>query len=79
MVEPIFHENSYGYRPNRAAINAVGQARQRCWKYDFFIELDIKGLFDNIDHELLMRVVKRHVKELWIRLYIERWLKAPNG
>jgi group II intron reverse transcriptase/maturase len=77
LVEPIFHEDSYGYRPNKSAIDAIGQARKRCWKYDFVIELDIKGLFDNIDHELLMRVVKRHVKESWIQLYIERWLKAP--
>ena len=76
-VDPIFHEDSYGYRPNKSAIDAIGQARKRCWKYDFVIELDIKGLFDNIDHELLMKVVRRHVKEPWIKLYIERWLKAP--
>ncbi|MDF2858580.1 MAG: hypothetical protein K0Q87_4431 [Neobacillus sp.] len=73
----MFHENSYGYRPNKSAIDAIGQARKRCWKYDFVLELDIKGLFDNIDHELLMRVFKRHVREPWIRLYVERWLKAP--
>ncbi len=62
QVEPIFHEDSYGYRPNKSALDAVGQARQRCWKYDYVIELDIKGLFDNIDHELLMRAVRKHVK-----------------
>ncbi len=77
VIEPMFHEDSYGYRPNKSALNTVGQARQRCWKYDFVIELDIKGLFDNIDHELLMRVVNKHVKEEWIRLYIQRWLKTP--
>lgn len=77
VVEPMFHEDSYGYRPNKSAIDAVGKTRQRCWKYDYVIELDIKGLFDNIDHELLMKVVRRHVKEPWIQLYIERWLKTP--
>lgn len=76
-VEPIFHKDSYGYRPNKSAIGAVGRARQRCWKYDYVIEFDIKGLFDNIDHELLMKAVKKHVEEGWLILYIERWLKAP--
>ncbi|OAA90662.1 group II intron reverse transcriptase/maturase [Clostridium ljungdahlii] len=76
-VEPMFHEDSYGYRPHKSAIEAVGQARKRCWKYDYVIEFDIRGLFDNIDHELLMKVVERHVEEKWIRLYIVRWLKTP--
>lgn len=76
-VEPIFHENSYGYRPNKSALDAVGKARERCWKYDYVIELDVKGLFDNIDHELLMRVVEKNVREKWVKLYISRWLKAP--
>nr|WP_312579326.1 group II intron reverse transcriptase/maturase [Sedimentibacter sp.] len=76
-VEPIFHEDSYGYRPNKSAIDGVGQTRKRCWKYDYVIEFDIRGLFDNIDHELLMKVVEKHVKEKWIRLYIVRWLEAP--
>ena len=80
-VEPkldgLFHEDSYGYRPNKSAIDAVGRARERCWKYDYVIDLDIKGLFDNIDHELLMRAVKKHIAESWIVLYMERWLKAP--
>ena len=58
-VEPIFHQDSYGYRPNKSAIDAVGRARERCWKYDYVIEFDIKGLFDNIDHELLMKAVKK--------------------
>ena len=76
-VEMLFHEDSYGYRPNKSAIDALGQARKRCWKYDYVIEFDIKGLFDNIDHELLMKAVRKHVKEPWILLYVERWLKAP--
>jgi len=77
VLEPLFHEDSYGYRPNKSATDAVGVARQRCWKYDYVIDLDIKGLFDNIDHEMLMKAVRKHVKEPWILLYIERWLKAP--
>jgi group II intron reverse transcriptase/maturase len=76
-VEPIFHKDSYGYRPNMSAIDAIGQARKRCWKYDYVIEFDIKGLFDNIDHGLLMRAVRKHIREPWILMYIERWLKAP--
>ena len=77
VVEPIFHENSYGYRPNKSALDAINQARQRCWKYDYVIEFDIRGLFDNIDHELLMKAVRKHTQESWIIIYIERWLKAP--
>jgi group II intron reverse transcriptase/maturase len=76
-VEMIFHEDSYGYRPNKSALDAVGKARQRCWKYDYVIEFDIRGLFDNIDHKLLMKAVRKHVKEPWTILYIERWLKTP--
>lgn len=76
-VEPYFHPDSYGYRPGKSAIDAVGITRQRCWKYDWVLEFDIKGLFDNIDHELLMKAVRKHTDCKWIILYIERWLKAP--
>ena len=76
-VEPMFCDDSYGYRPNKSALDAIEMTRKRCWCYDYVIELDVKGLFDNIDHELLMRVVRRHVKEAWICMYIERWLKTP--
>ncbi|MEV2911076.1 group II intron reverse transcriptase/maturase [Paenibacillus larvae] len=72
-----FHPNSYGYRPNKSAIDAVGMARKRCWKYDWVLDLDISGFFDNISHELLMKAVKQHVKEKWILLYIRRWIEAP--
>jgi group II intron reverse transcriptase/maturase len=75
-LEQIFHPDSYGYRPEKSALDALGQARQRCWKYDYVVEFDIKGLFDNIDHELLMKAVEKHVDEGWIKLYIRRWLKA---
>jgi len=76
-LDHIFHEDSYGYRDKKSALDAVGKARTRCWQYDYVIEFDIKGLFDNIDHELLMKAVRKHVTEAWIILYIERWLLAP--
>jgi RNA-directed DNA polymerase len=75
-VEPFFHQDSYGYRPNKSAIQALEITRKRCWKYNWVLEFDIKGLFDNIDHELLMKAVERHTKSKWIKLYINRWLKA---
>jgi RNA-directed DNA polymerase len=76
-LDPIFLADSYGYRPRKSALDAVGVTRQRCWKYDWVLEFDIKGLFDNIDHELLLRAVRKHVKCKWALLYIERWLTAP--
>ena len=77
LVEPTFHEDSYGYRPGKSALDAVGTARKRCWRQDWCIDLDIKGFFDNLDHELMMKAIKFHTDEKWIHLYIERWLKAP--
>jgi RNA-directed DNA polymerase len=76
-VEPIFLPDSYGYRPGRSALDAVGATRARCWRYNWVLEFDVKGLFDNIDHELLLRAVRKHSKCRWVVLYIERWLKAP--
>jgi RNA-directed DNA polymerase len=76
-VEPHFFKDSYGYRLNRSALDAVEVTRRRCWKYDWVLEFDIKGLFDNIDHELLLKAVEKHTEEKWIILYITRWLKAP--
>jgi RNA-directed DNA polymerase len=76
-VEGHFHPDSYGYRPGKSALDAVGQARERCWKYDYVIDLDIKGFFDNLEHSLIMRAVKKHTNSEWMLLYIERWLKAP--
>jgi RNA-directed DNA polymerase len=76
-VEPHFLEDSYGYRPNKSALDAVGVTRKRCWHYDWLIEFDIKGLFDNIDHDLLMKAVRKHTDDKCILLYIERWIKAP--
>lgn len=76
-VEPYFLPDSYGYRPKKSALDAVGVTRQRCWEYSWVLEYDIKGLFDNIDHELLMKAVMKHTDNKCIILYIERWLKAP--
>lgn len=67
----------YGYRPGKSALDAIEKARQQCWRSDWVIDLDIKGLFDNLDHKLLLRAVKRHTKKKWVLIYIERWLKAP--
>jgi RNA-directed DNA polymerase len=76
-VEPIFHPDSYGYRPGRSALQAVGACRTRCWRRDWVIDLDIKAFFDTLDHELMLRAVRHHTDEKWILLYVERWLKAP--
>jgi RNA-directed DNA polymerase len=75
-LDPIFLPDSYGYRPRKSALDAVGVTRERCWKYDWVLEFDIKGLFDNLPHDLLLRAVQKHVKCKWALLYIERWLTA---
>ena len=62
-VDPYFHEDSYGYRPRKSMKQALTRTRQRCWKYDWAIDLDIKGFFDNMDHELTMKAVERHTSE----------------
>jgi RNA-directed DNA polymerase len=76
-LERHFHPDSYGYRPKKSAQQAVGVARQRCWRSDWVLDLDIRGFFDTLDHELLMRAVRKHTDCNWVLLYIERWLKAP--
>jgi len=76
-IDPLFHEDSYGYRPNKSAHDAVAKAKERCMKYPCVLDMDISKFFDTINHELLMKAVSKHVKEKWILLYIERWLKVP--
>ncbi|MFG1709486.1 group II intron reverse transcriptase/maturase [Nonomuraea sp. M3C6] len=76
-VEKIFHPDSYGYRPRKSALDAVGACRERCWRTDWVIDLDIKGFFDNLDHDLVLKAVAHHTDQKWILLYVERWLKAP--
>lgn len=77
-IDACFYEDSYGYRATKSAIQAVEKTKQRCWKFNWVVEFDIKGAFDNIDHQLLMKAVKYHVKNKWALLYIGRWLKAPT-
>jgi len=77
LLEPVFDENSFGYRPGRSALDAIAVVRRRSWEYDWVVEFDIKGLFDNIDHGLLLRALRKHCKIPWVLLYVERWLKAP--
>lgn len=77
QVEPRFHPDSYGYRPGRSALEAVEVCRQRCWRYDWVIDLDIRSFFDSLAHSLVLRAVAHHTDERWILLYVQRWLQAP--
>jgi len=77
LVEPHFHPDSYGYRPGRSALDAVGVARKRCWETDWVIDLDIRSFFDSIPHDLVERAVAHHTDLAWIHLYVRRWLRAP--
>jgi group II intron reverse transcriptase/maturase len=77
ILDAVFHKDSYGYRPGKSAKQAIAVTRKRCWEYDWVVEFDIKAAFDQIDHGLLMKAVRSHIKEDWILLYIERWLVAP--
>jgi group II intron reverse transcriptase/maturase len=77
LVEPIFLPDSFGYRPGKSALDAIGVTRKRCWKFDWILEFDIRGLFDNIRHDLLSKAMRHHTDCRWVLLYIERWLVAP--
>jgi RNA-directed DNA polymerase len=77
QVEPIFHPDSFGYRPGRSALDAVGKCRERCWRNDWVIDLDIRAFFDSVDHSLMLKAVQRHTDQKWILLYVRRWLTAP--
>jgi len=77
ILEPVFDENSFGYRPGRSALDAVAVTRKRCWQYDWVVEFDVRGLFDNIRHDLLTKALHHHCDCRWIQLYVERWLNAP--
>ena len=83
VLEPVFHDSSYGYRPGRSAHDALREARTQCWRLDWVLDLDIKGFFDNIDWGLLMKAVHKHAPCGWVAMYIERWLQAevimPDG
>jgi RNA-directed DNA polymerase len=77
LLEPVFHPDSYGYRPGKSAHDAIAVTRQRCWQRDWVLEYDIRGLFDNIDHHLLLRALRHHCDEPWVLLHVQRWLTAP--
>ncbi|MEV6994396.1 reverse transcriptase domain-containing protein [Streptomyces sp. NPDC093228] len=77
LVEPVFPPDSYGYRPRRSALDAVAACRERCWKTDWVIDFDIRGFFDNLDHDLVLKAVAHHTDQWWVLLYVERWLKVP--
>ncbi len=76
-LEPIFHVDSYGYRPGRSAHDALTVTRKRCWTQDWVLDLDVRAFFDSVPHDLLLKAVDHHTDERWVLLYIERWLKAP--
>ena len=78
ILDPLFDEDSYGYRPGRSAIDAVRVTRERCWKMDWVLEFDVKSAFDSLDHGLIMKALRKHTDCKWALLYIERWLKAPS-
>jgi RNA-directed DNA polymerase len=77
LVEPVFHRDSYGYRPGRSALDAVARCRERCWRDDWVIDLDVRAFFDSVDHSLMLKAVARHTDAKWVLLYVARWLKAP--
>jgi retron-type reverse transcriptase len=76
-LEPIFHDDSYGYRPGRSSHDALAVTRKRCWRKDWVIDLDIRAFFDSVPWDLMQKAVARHTDERWVLLYIERWLRAP--
>jgi RNA-directed DNA polymerase len=76
-TESIFHEDSYGYRPGRSPLDAVAKCRERCWKKDWVIDLDVAKFFDSVDHDLMVKAVQANTNQAWVVLYVRRWLKAP--
>jgi RNA-directed DNA polymerase len=76
-AEPVFHPGSFGYRPGRGALDAVGACRENCWKYDWVLDLDISKFFDSVRWDLILRAVQAHVDLPWVILYVRRWLAAP--
>ena len=76
-VEPFFHPDSYGYRPGRSALTAIGVCRERCWRNDWVLDLDIRAFFDSVPWDLVLKAVAHHTDQRWILLYVERWHKAP--
>jgi RNA-directed DNA polymerase len=76
-VDPVFHEDSYGYWPGRSALDAVESCRQRCWRKDWVVELDIEKFFDSVRSDLIVKAMEAHTDAVWVILYVKRWLQAP--
>src|SRR5262249_1923231 len=76
-VERVFHEDSYGYRPGRSPLDAVGVCKRRCWEKDWVVDLDVKAFFDSVSWDLVLKSVARHTDQKWVLMYAERWLRAP--
>ena len=76
-VDRVFHEDSYGYRPGKSALDAVDACRRRCWKSNWVIDLDIQKFFDSVRWDLIVKAVEAHTDAVWVKLYVERWLRAP--
>src|SRR6185437_11177475 len=76
-VEPVFHPDTYGYRPRRGALDAVAACRKRCWAKDWVIDLDIRKFFDSVPWDLIVKAVEAHTSLPWVLLYVKRWLAAP--
>ncbi len=77
VVEPQFHDSSYGYRPGRSQLDAVGACRKRCFRFSWVLDCDIAGFFDNVPHDLIVKAVEANTTQKWVVLYVKRWLKAP--
>ncbi len=76
-TESIFHDDSYGYRPRRSALDAVAMCRQRCFRKDWVLDLDVAQFFDSVDHDLMVKAVEVNTDQRWVVLYVKRWLSAP--
>lgn len=77
LLEKHFHQDSYGFRPNKSAHQALSTLRERCHKMDWVVDIDIEKFFEEVDHDLLMKAVEKHTSQKWVLMYIKRWLKAP--
>ena len=78
ILEPVFHADSYGYRPGKSAVDAVRKARERCWRYDYVLDIDVKGFFDNLDWELMLKAIRHHTDCPWVLLYICLLYTSPS-
>jgi retron-type reverse transcriptase len=76
-TESIFHDDSFGYRPGKSPLDAVARCRERCWKKDWVLDLDVQQFFDSVDHDLMAKAVEANTDQTWVVLYVKRWLKAP--